>query len=94
MRVTFKDGRPDEEHTIAAFRDSERACRALAEDGRLGYFGPEVCQSIILEIRFDVDFSLPATSHLGVPSASTSSRALPKASASACAKKLAIRMSW
>ena len=54
MRVTFKDGRPEEEHTIAAFRDSERGCRALAEDGRdLGYFGPEVCQSIILEIRFD-----------------------------------------
>ena len=45
MRVTFKDGRPDEEHTIAAFRDSERGCRAPAEDGLdLGYFGPEVCQ--------------------------------------------------
>ncbi len=54
MRVTFKDGRPEEEHTIVAFRDSERGCRALAEDGLdLGYFGPEVCQSIILEIRFD-----------------------------------------
>ena len=39
MRVTFKDGRPEEEHTIAAFRDSERGCRALAEDGReLGLF--------------------------------------------------------
>lgn len=54
MRVTFRDGRPEEEHAIAAFRDSERGCRALAKDGRdLGYFGPEVCQSIILEIRFD-----------------------------------------
>lgn len=27
MRVTFKDGRPEKEHTIAAFRDSERGCR-------------------------------------------------------------------
>ena len=55
MRVTFKDERPEEKHAIAAFRDSERGCRALAEDGRdLGCFGPEVCQSVILEIRFDV----------------------------------------
>ena len=54
MGVTFKDGRPEEKHAIAAFRDSETGCRALAEDGReLGCFGPEVCQSIIIEIRFD-----------------------------------------
>src|SRR5579883_410515 len=54
IRVTFKDGRPNEEHVIAGFRDSGMGCRVLAADGRdLGYFGPEVCQSIILEIRFD-----------------------------------------
>jgi len=54
MRVTFKDGRPDEEHVIAGFRDSKRGCRVQADDGRdLGYFGPEICQSIIVEMRFD-----------------------------------------
>jgi len=49
-----KDERPEEKHEIAAFRDSETGCRALAEDARdLGCSGPEVCQSIILEIRFE-----------------------------------------
>lgn len=53
MRVTFKDGRSEEEHAIAAFRDSEEGCRVQADDGRdLGYFGPDECRSITVEIRF------------------------------------------
>jgi hypothetical protein len=54
MRVAFKDGRPEEEYAIAGFRDSKMGCRIQADDGRdLGYFGPEHCRNIVVEIRFD-----------------------------------------
>jgi len=52
MRVTFKDGRPEQEYSIAGFRDSKMGCRIQAEDGRhLGYFGLEQSETIVIDIR-------------------------------------------
>ena len=51
MRVTFKDGRPEEEHTIAAFWDSERGCRAGGGRSDLGYFGAEVIPRSMEAVR-------------------------------------------
>jgi len=49
-------------------------CRVQAEDGRdLGYFGPEVCHSIILEIRFD---DLPIRNTVGMDEGHTKSSLL------------------
>ena len=77
MRVRFKDGRPDEEHVIAGFRNSGMGCRVQAVDGRdLGYFGPEVCESIVLEIRFN---HLPIETNAGLDGSCAEARLLEAA---------------
>jgi len=54
MRLKFRDGRPDTQQYIGQFSESGLGYRVIAEDCMdLGYFGPEMYDSIIFEIRYE-----------------------------------------